>query len=186
MTKTNSFYLVLSLAILSFTACEKEEPGVNNGEELITTLNYELTATDNSETVTLTFKDLDGDGGNEPVITGGTLSANKTYNGAIELLNESESPVEDITEEVKEEDDEHQFFLSSDLSDISISYTDTDDNGNPVGLTTQVTTGAVSSGTMTIILRHQPDKSATGVSTGDISNAGGETDIEVTFPINVQ
>ncbi|HBK71516.1 MAG TPA: type 1 periplasmic binding fold superfamily protein, partial [Flavobacteriaceae bacterium] len=36
------------------------------------------------------------------------------------------------------------------------------------------------------ILRHEPNKSASGVSDGDITNAGGETDIEVIFNITVQ
>ena len=41
-------------------------------------------------------------------------------------------------------------------------------------------------GSITVILKHKPMKTAANVSNGDISNAGGETDIEVTFPIDVQ
>ena len=33
-----------------------------------------------------------------------------TYSGTMTLLNESETPAEDITIEIQEEDDEHQFF----------------------------------------------------------------------------
>ena len=40
--------------------------------------------------VVLSFTDLDGDGGNAPVINGGTLQANTTYTGTIDLLNEAE------------------------------------------------------------------------------------------------
>ena len=40
-------------------------------------------------------------------------------------------------------------------------------------------------GTITVILRHEPDKDASGVSNGDITNAGGETDIEVVFNVEV-
>ena len=36
-------------------------------------------------------------------------------------------------------------------------------------------------GQFTVTLRHEPDKSAQGVSAGDITNAGGETDIEVSL-----
>ena len=49
-----------------------------------------------------------------------------------------------------------------------------------------LTTGDAASGNITIILRHEPVKDAEGVSDGDITNAGGETDISVTFPVVVQ
>jgi len=136
--------------------------------------------------VTLSFEDLDGDGGAAPTITAGTLAANTTYTGTIVLLNESASPVDNITEEVEEEGVDHQFFFQSTVAGISVSYNDRDDNGNPIGLSNTLTTGDAASGAMTITLRHEPDKMATGVSGGDISNAGGETDIEVTFTIAVQ
>jgi hypothetical protein len=35
-------------------------------------------------------------------------------------------------------------------------------------------------------LRHLPNKSETGVSSGDITNAGGTTDAQAIFPITVQ
>jgi len=69
---------------------------------------------------------------------------------------------------------------------LSVAYDDKDANGNPVGLSSILTTGDAASGSITITLRHEPAKSASGVSNGDITNAGGETDIEVIFPINVQ
>jgi hypothetical protein len=67
-----------------------------------------------------------------------------------------------------------------------VAYGDVDGNGKPLGLQTTVVTGDVSTGTLTITLRHEPDKSAAGVSGGDLTNAGGETDIEVTFDVTVQ
>jgi len=130
--------------------------------------------------------DLDGDGGVEPTITGGSLEANHTYVGLVGLLNESETPAENITEEILEEDLEHQFFFQSSISDLSVSYNDSDSEGNPLGLGTTISTGSPATGTLTVTLRHEPNKTASGVSDGDISNAGGETDIEVAFPIDVQ
>jgi len=53
-------------------------------------------------------------------------------------------------------------------------------------LANTLTTDAAGSGTITVILRHEPDKGASGVNDGDITNAGGETDIEVTFDVTVQ
>ena len=177
--------MVLSIALF-FTSCDKDDPVIPNEEELITTLNLYLTPVDNGEMVTLSFQDLDGDGGNAPIVTSGTLIADVQYSGRMELLNESESPVEDITEEIEEEDDEHQFFFQSTISDLSFTYEDEDDNGNPVGLSTTLSTGMAGSGNITITLVHEPAKNAAGVSGGDITNAEGEIDIEVTFPIIVE
>ena len=130
---------------------------------------------------------MDGDGGTAPVIINGTLAANTTYSGTVDLLNESEEPAEDIGAEVAEEDDHHQLFyeLSSGLN-MTIEYADFDGDGNPLGLMTTLTTEDASSGQLTCTLRHQPEKDEPGVADGDITNAGGETDIEVQFEVTIQ
>lgn len=186
MSNQFKFLMLSFLCVIAFSACEKNDPEIPNEEELITTFNYSLSPSDGGAVITLSFVDLDGDGGGAPTITGGTLAANQTYQGSIELLNASISPVEDITEEVEEEDEDHQFFFQSAVSGLNIAYGDEDADGNPVGLSSTLTTGDAASGSITVTLRHEPNKSATGVSDGDITNAGGETDIEVTFPIEVQ
>lgn len=182
-----AFLLTLISALFIGTACEDDDPEIPNPEELITTLRMQLTPTAGGAAVTLEFRDLDGEGGNDPTITDGTLAANTTYTGSLELLNESETPVEIITEEIEEEDEEHQFFFSIGGGlDLTVAYDDADSDGNPLGVSTIVTTGAASSGTLTVVLRHEPAKDASGVRDGDITNAGGETDIEVEFPVMVQ
>ena len=80
----------------------------------------------------------------------------------------------------------HQFFYQVTVNGLDVAYDDMDDDGNPIGLLTTLTTNGVGAGTMTVVLRHEPDKNAVGVSTGNIANAGGETDIEVTFDVDVQ
>ena len=174
------FVVAVTMTISSCSEDDTPPPPINE-EELITTLNVFLTDTAGN-TVTFSFVDPDGDGGITPDIAGGTLMTGMTYSGTIILLNESETPAEDITIEIQEEDDEHQFFFSSD--DATFAYTDQDGNGNPVGLTFNMTTGSMSNpnATMTVVLRHDLNKAGIGVSDGDITNAGGETDIEVTFP----
>lgn len=182
-----AFLLILFSALFVWTACEDDDPVIPNQEEVITTLRMQLTPTAGGGSVTLEFRDLDGEGGDDPVITGGTLDANTDYTGSLELLNEAETPVEIVTEEIEEEDEEHQFFFSVGGGlDLTIAYGDADSDGNPVGLETTVTTGAASTGTLTVVLRHEPAKDASGVRDGDITNAGGETDIEVEFPVTVQ
>ncbi len=179
-----SKFLLFAVAVFTvfiFSGCDPD-PVIPNEEELITTLTYTLTG---PNTVILSFEDLDGDGGTAPTIIGGTLEANQSYTGTIILLNSTETPPEDIGAEVAEEDDEHQFFFTSSISDLSVTYNDEDGNGNPLGLATTITTGEPGSGTLTVTLRHEPAKDAAGVADGDITNAGGETDIEVSFDIEV-
>ncbi|MBT8195629.1 MAG: type 1 periplasmic binding fold superfamily protein [Bacteroidia bacterium] len=185
----NINYLFLSsflVVALLFSSCEKDDPTPPNEEELITTLSYILTPVGGGTPITLTFQDLDGDGGNPPTITGGTLALNATYDGVLEILNEAENPVEDITAEILAEDIDHQFFFETTVTGLTINYADQDYNGNPLGLMSSLSTYSAGSGDIKITLRHEPDKTAAGVAMGDITNAGGETDIEVTFPVNVQ
>lgn len=181
--KNNFYLLLLAMVVILSSSCEKEDPEIPNEEELITTVFYTLTPAGGGDDIVFSFKDLDGDGGEAPVIVGGNLSANSSYEGSISLLNETEDPAEDITEEIEEEREEHQFFYETSVEGLTILYSDEDEDGRPVGLTTDVNTNTAGTGTLTITLRHEPDKDAANVSMGDISNAGGETDIEITFPV---
>lgn len=113
----------------------------------------------------------------------GDLNANTVYNGEITFLNETVTPADNITAEVEEEGEEHQIFYQIPASLGTIGYTDFDVNAKPVGLTFTYTTGNAGTGNLTVTLRHLPNKSAAGVAAGDITNAGGATDAQVTYPI---
>ena len=178
--------LLIGATLFSCKDDEPDDPIIENAEEVITTLTYTLTPTDgNGDVKTFIFEDLDGDGGNAPILTLDSLEKNKAYSGKVSLLNRAANPVEDITVEVDEEGDEHQFFYQTTNNIFSVNYSDTDKNGQPIGILTSLTTDTLS-GNLTITLRHEPNKTAANVSTGDITNAGGETDIEVTFVVNVK
>ena len=182
-----SLYISLFFLSIILVNCDKSDPVIPNEEELITTLIYTLTPPGGGAAEVLTFRDLDGDGGNPPTITGGTLNSGIEYIGTLTLLNEAEPPVEDITEEIAEENTSHQFFFNvTNGLELEVAYGDTDDLGNPLGLSTITSAGKVSSGNLVITLRHEPDKFAEGVFDGDITNAGGNTDIQVTFPVEIQ
>jgi len=182
--------LFLTLLTSSFiVSCSDDDtPQQINEEEVITTMTVTLIPQGGGTTVTLQTRDLDGDGPTQPVITvSGPFAAGVVYNGSIEFLNELENPAEDITEEVEEEDDEHQVFYTLGNGIGTVAYTDMDDDGNPVGLTFQFTAGSAAvQGLFAVTLRHEPDKFAPGVSDGIINNAGGETDIETAFQVSVQ
>jgi hypothetical protein len=180
-----SYYLFFLIFLLPYWACLKD-PEATNEEELITTIKYKLIPVTGGNDVVLLFKDLDGNGGNAAQITGGTISKNIAYTGTIELLNEQANPVINITQEVRTEGTDHQFFYSAlDGLTTTVTYEDMDANGNPLGISTRLITGSASAGKLKITLRHKPNKSAQGVKEGLIANAGGETDIEIEFPVNV-
>ncbi len=178
--------LIVSLAFSFLWACEKKDPNIENQEELITTFTYTLKAISGGETVTFKFTDLDGDGGKPPVIISGALKQNTTYTGTVKLSNDSVSPSEDIGAEVLNESDDHQIFYSLSTKNIVINYTDKDTKGNPLGINTSLKTGSIENGMLKITLKHKPNKSGIGVNNGNIENAGGETDVEVNFPVSVQ
>jgi hypothetical protein len=184
--KNSKFAAVALIALFSFTSCEKDDPIAVNEEELITTVTTTLVA--GNQTVTLTSKDLDGVGPNAPVVTvSGDLLVNTTYTGSTTFLNESVTPVDNITAEVKEEGYEHQLFYQAPTTIGVFTYTDADKNGKPVGLTFSLRTAAApATGTLTVVLRHEPNKDAADVATGSIANAGGATDAQVTFPVQVK
>lgn len=193
--KSIKLFALLFISSLAFTSCsddDKEDPGSINEEELITTLKLTLTGPGTATTATtIEYKDIDGDGSGQAVITpaaGLTLAKNTTYTAKILLLNETESPAENITTEVADEADEHQFFYTATSSlNADFAYAGTNDsNGNPVGIDFVITTGDASNGSITIVLKHEPNKTAQGVKEGNAANAGGETDIQVTFPIKIE
>ena len=172
---------------LAFSACNNDddvEPV--NEEEVITTALITFTAPGASPVV-MSFRDLDGDGGAAGVTTGGTLAADTDYSYTVSLLNEQASPAENVTSEVQAEGTDHQFFFSTtNTLNLSLAYGDMDADGRAIGIAGTARTRAASMGALTLTLRHEPNKTAAGVATGDISNAGGETDVEVVFPVTIE
>ncbi|CAN1490081.1 hypothetical protein MCETHM1_00169 [Flavobacteriaceae bacterium] len=184
-------YALTLVGFLAFTSCNDDDaPAPVNEEELITTITAIYTPVGGGSVVTLQYKDLDGDGPGAPVKTvSGPFEPNKTYNGVVTFRNESVSPAEDLTAEVKEEGDAHQVFYQKTGTLNAFTYrtaaSNLDKNGKPIGLESVFTTIGVAGGTLKITLKHEPNKSAAGVSSGDITNAGGATDAEAEFAITV-
>lgn len=190
----NKIFAISILFSLLITACNNDDditPTPVNEQELITTVLLTFTPVNGGNDIIFIYQDMDGAGPTPPEITEGKLSANTTYNVSTLLLNETKeedltNPEYNITIEVAEEGAAHQMFYRINGSDLSFTYADKDVNNKPIGIKAKATTGDASNGNLTVTLRHMPDKNAAGVETGDITNAGGETDIEVTFDIIVE
>ena len=186
--------LLLLALPLAFVACKKDkidDPTPDNQDnEVITTLRYTLTPVGGGPALVVQYRDADGDGGAAPVFTfpgtGNTrliLPALTTYTGRVLLLDETKSPVDTISNEVYAERNDHLLVYNvAPAGLLTVVRTDRDTNAPPleVGLETRLDTGPIPGPvTMQIILRHQP-----GLKDG--TAAPGDTDVDVTFPVQVQ
>ncbi len=169
---------------LGFYSCKEEPPKPNNPPsnetELITTVILELTDSSTQQVKTFKFRDIDGEGGNNPsVFDTIKLEPNKIYFTNIMLLDESKNPADTISNDVKEEKNDHLFVFNSSSSQIQVTVTDKDDNNLPVGLKSKWKTFGQSNNIISVALKHQP-----GIKTGDANL--GETDIDINFPLIIK
>ncbi|SEG19100.1 hypothetical protein [Algoriphagus boritolerans] len=179
---------------LGFASCESNDPEEENDGEVITevTLNFqELDATGNPMGLVTSFKASDPEGievGSSPIIQPVTLTRGKTYRMTIAVYNGIED--EDITEEILAEADVHQFyFLGSAFTSNILSISYDDPSGDLIGLQNILSVSS-SPGTnntqMQVVLRHDLDKNFPGATNPNFANfvqAGGETDLDITFPV---
>lgn len=211
--KTLSIILACIMLFLSCKKKKNEEPSPSdpinpNESEVITTMKVyikdSLTMTNISGSPFI-FKDPDGDGGT----VGGflptaadsliTLGANTTYYAEVILLDETKTPVDSISNSVKQESKDHMFFFNNgestfynaanpyyalfNGSNIKVTYADLD-NGSPqrgLGQKVWIKTFAATAGVQypfKITLRHQPDAK-------DGTYAPGATDVEVRYKLIV-
>lgn len=184
---------MLDLAFEMQVADSPDAPPCENEEEIITDVTLTWTPVEGGEVVTASAIDPDGFGPLDLEVSGPIeLERNKTYELSLSFVNSIEG--EDITEEVREEGDEHQLFFeftegifsdptgTGNVGDASgvVNYQDMDENGLPIGLLTQWSTedSEGMSGSFRIILKHQPDQKSLD---SDV-NTGG-TDLDLTWDV---
>ncbi len=178
--------------------------GAGNDNEVITTVTLQFTPMGSGATVTASFNDADGDGGAAPTIDPIDLVAGKTYATAVRFLNALEDPPEDITDEVRDEADEHMVFFTGTAvngpasnqpgAPLTHTYADMDANGVPIGLNHSIVT-APGSGQLTVTLRHLPPLNSAAVKVASLPDqvkemglgaVAGSTDASVTFMVTVE
>ena len=199
MKKTNKLYLI-AFAFVSFAmaSCTSEDPVPENDGEVITdvTLMFqEIDASGNAVGSPFEFSASDAEGievGGSPTIETVLLAKGKTYEMFIEVYNSIEN--EDITVEIEEEADEHQFYFlgSAFTSSPFLSYAYDDEGGELIGLKGIVAvqqSPGFNTSEMRVILRHDLDKNYPGADNPnftDYAQAGGESDLDITFPVIVE
>ncbi len=192
---------IISITVLS--GCDTNDPQKEDVPELITKVTLTFTPTTGAPVV-VTATDPDGEGIQSIKVDGPiNLTKGTSYVLGITLINGLAQPTDegyDITKEVEEEGDEHMFFFSwtgdafahpkgngnidarTDEVDYSGGDGAKDANGLPLGLRTSWraadigTTGA----SFRVLLKHQP-----GLKTSVSGSDAGETDLDVTFGLNV-
>ncbi|WP_421765583.1 hypothetical protein [Ekhidna sp.] len=191
-------YLLTGIIVTGglFTSCSDDDvPAEENEEEVIDLVILTFIPQGGGTAVIATATDPDGEGAADFQLQEIVLDVSTTYTLEITVQNTEEG--ENITEEIEEEDDEHLFFFefTNDIfSDPSgdgnvdnrsddVNYNDQDADGNPVGLSTTWTTSDVTSsnGDFRVILKHQP-----GIKSGTSTATDGESDIDLTWVINVE
>lgn len=200
----NKFFNVLKISLLflsiAITSCETEDPKKEDAPELITKATLTFTPVGGGDQIFVSAIDPDGEGVQDLAAESEVvLSPGVTYELSISLLNELAAPGEDgynITEEVEKEGSEHLFLFSwtngifsspsgngnIDNRTDEVIYTDTDSNNLPIGINTRWITpqSGTFSGSFRIVLKHQP-----GIKTQTSGINIGETDLDITFTINV-
>ncbi|GAB3897156.1 hypothetical protein GCM10028803_15340 [Larkinella knui] len=175
--------VMLGVAMGLVTGCndKADEPEPADENELITTVNLKFTESGTTTVQTFSYRDPDGDGGQAPTkFDRIVLKANKTYDLAVELLDESKTPTDDVSKEVAEKSGEHLFvFTLTPASLATYSYGDKDAKNLPIGLKGTVKTNAAGTGKLKVQLRHQPNAK-------DGTPAPGSDDVNVDFDLTVQ
>jgi len=197
-TTKKSFLIILAFLAIVAVSCEPKEPEEENEEELITDVTLKFTEVDaqgNKIGNPFEVKASDPEGlgvGKNPTFETITLSKDKRYALEISLFNRIEN--EDVTKEIKEDADDHQFFFLGtafvgNTKILSYQYNDKDPKGNPLGLNgfvTVVANPSVNNAIFRLVLRHDLNKSFAGVNNPHFENfisAGGETDLDINFPV---
>ena len=135
-----------------------------------------------------------------------TLKANSKYNCVVYMLDQTQSPIFVVSDEIKQRENYHLFFYqptpvttapvisnttpyipgtpvtpTAAPLNLTIARTDQDTNNPPlqIGLTATFTTGAASTGNLRWVLRHQPNAK-------NGSFAPGSSDLDVNFITVIQ
>ena len=185
----------LAILSLSLSACGPLGNGALNEQEVITSMILTFTPAGGGAPITAEFDDPDGDGGELPTVQPIALAPGE-YALTVRLQNRFEDPPEEITDEVRDEADEHLFLFTGSATapggPITQRYADQDANGLPIGLESTVTARS-GAGSLVVTLRHMPPELPPVKATDTVDQArdlgidslGGTTDATVAFMVTV-
>ena len=185
--------LLSAALMLTFASCTKDDATPAPVEqELITTVKLSVSPiTSNLMPYVFTYKVENGFNNTTPgtiQIDTLRLLSGLEYMVYVDLYNEKANPVDTATNEILAERNEHLFFYVSNPatgpgSVRVVNNTGSKDfEGNPFNQQIQMVAGAPGSGQLRVVLLHQP----TNKNAATPDAAGGETDVDVTFPVVIR
>lgn len=172
-------YTVCIFALGFLISCDKDDPEEESEQEEITHVILTIKTGNDNQKVT-----WDHDTGRPDKtihLTNGIASE-----VSIKIENRSDpNEVEDVTEEIREEADEHHIFIGFAGVNVQVvpSSSDPKDSaGNNLNLVTDWTPSAAGSGSVRIVLVHEPN-SKTGTTRNDF---GGEADFDINYQVSIK
>ena len=189
--------IVFTSTILAFSSCKKDDPKnpvATNPQEVLTTVlisGYNHDEPNNTKyQFSYKWEDLDGDGGNQPIIDTLVLDTGIEYHCHVLIIDKTKVPYDTVSYAIEEEKNAHQFFYTpseSLIGKLSTEILDFDDNNPqlPVGLEFHLLTKSNQSyalpllGTLNMVLSHY-DGVPKSTSKSD------ESDIDINFPIRLK
>lgn len=170
--------------LVSLAACGESSTAPGGEQEVISRVTLTLTPSTGGAALTTFIDDPDGNGPTAPTPQVGVpaLVRGVTYAGTVKFENRLTTPVEDITEEVQEEANEHRVYFTVTGTGVTVTTTDSDSQGRPLGLRFNKVVGATATaGTTRVVLCHYDDSPKVATST----SCAGDTDIDVTFNFTI-
>jgi len=199
---------VALLSLFTVVGCsdveEHDHDHHDHEHEVMTTVVLTFTSQADGTALEYIWADVENDG--DPVIDDVFLAEATDYEVGVQLWNELEDPMEDVTPEIQDEADEHQVFFTGDAVEgpatgenadaiLLHDYADEDANGLPLGLLNTVSTLGHGTGDLVVTLRHMPPENdqaikveglADTVATEGFGAIGGANDVSVTFAVEVE
>jgi hypothetical protein len=180
-------YAFLAIIVIGMNGCDKSEKTVSPplpGNEFLSSVRLIATnANDPNDVQVATVTDTTiisdpPDSINHPELD---LKANSTYNVQVLFLDETQDPPGNVTDDIYDRRNYHLIcFDISGGANLTVVRTDKDTNDPPleIGLQDKFTTGAASTGTLNVQLRHQPNAK-------DGTCEPGSSDADVDFDIKI-
>lgn len=181
MKKLSQLLLLAGILVWN-SSCEKSTDHDHDEEhDVVGKIVFTFTnSTNASDKKVFTWSDMDGVGGANPTIDTMKLAAESSYNVSVVVTSTANT---DITSEIVELKDEHQFFYEPSASlnsNLVITILDKDSKNLPVGLSATALTKNTSSGSLNVVLSHYDGVVKTGTAKSP------ESDVDVTFPVLIQ
>jgi hypothetical protein len=177
--------IAIPAMMLLFGACKKDvdNPDDDSAHGVITTFSIKFSQAGVVKYEAI-FDDPDGPGGANPIRFDEILLApGQTYQASITLTNKLASPATDMTSVIKANGHQHLFvYIPSNLTGLTVTPTDTDRFGFPIGLETEFRTPPTNqTGVLQINLRH--------IAAGKTASSGpnsGSSDLSIEFATKFQ